>query len=858
MAIPDVTESECDETGHAILEIPPPLAYPLEQLAVGSCDIYATDGDVASDGREGKRMSISDDEMFHGDASGLSDGDDARFRQRTRTALLGETLELANFSAVTQATVVVALAWMFWGIVPNAYLATLAVAVTSLCAATFILTRHHRRRFRDCATRAAVRRGFLFAKAFAFALGLAWSTMPAMLLPVVDNSYRLVVIAVCAGLVSDAYVVGPIFSVAILLAAPVVAGLFVGLAGIEAPVGIYIAVLLAIYATFVFVSARRMCRLSHQRILDRLKVQEQSETIGLLLNDFEEGAGDWLWETDNAGRLRHAQGRLGELLSCDPHDLRHRTLAGILQAYADGPQGHDKVDVVVAAIQARTAFRDRSVRLRTPGGIRWWTLNGKPVLDEEGTFLGYRGVGSDTTAGREAQARIAFLAGHDNLTGLPNRAAFNEAVQRLCDDGVLTGRHGALFYLDLDGFKSVNDERGHGMGDRLLKAVAGRLTDLAGDDASVYRLGGDEFAVVVPDAGTREAETLAEGIVSELRRPFQIEDAWLDIGASVGIAYSPVDAVEPESLLTRADLALYGAKAAGKGRWQRFDPSLEEKALRHRQLDTDMRVALAAGEMELHYQPLVDMRTGRVVGFEALLRWNKPGHGWVSPGEVIPIAEATGFVVEIGRWALRRACTDARLWSDLRVAVNISSIHVRMPTFHDEVAAILRETGLAPENLEIEITESVLLDHGPEVLGNLKRLRAMGVRIALDDFGTGYSSLSYLTEFPFDKVKVDRSFVRDLQGRPEKVAVVEAIARMARALSMNVTVEGVETQAQLDVLRAKRCDVAQGFLYSPARPAGEVAALIERIEAPSQSTVASFDELARARMPALSLVRPAV
>jgi predicted signal transduction protein with EAL and GGDEF domain len=330
--------------------------------------------------------------------------------------------------------------------------------------------------------------------------------------------------------------------------------------------------------------------------------------------------------------------------------------------------------------------------------------------------------------------------------------------------------------------------------------------------------------------------------VAELRRPFQVDEAQLEIGVSVGIAYVPDDAIDPASLLMRADLALYAAKAEGKGCWRTFDPSLEERVVRQRQLDLDMRAALAADEMELHYQPLVDMRSGRVTGFEALLRWNKPGYGWVSPGEIIPIAETTGFIVEIGRWALRRACTDARDWPGLRVAVNISSIHVRMPSFHAEVAAVLRETGLAPGLLEIEITESVLLDHGPEVLENLKRLRATGVRIALDDFGTGYSSLSYLTEFPFDKVKVDRSFVRDLQGRPEKVAVVEAIARMARALSMNVTVEGVETRQQLDVLREKRCDIAQGFLYSPARPASEVAALIARIEGAALPHPAGEDE----------------
>jgi diguanylate cyclase (GGDEF)-like protein len=516
---------------------------------------------------------------------------------------------------------------------------------------------------------------------------------------------------------------------------------------------------------------------------------------------------------------------MAALLGVDAALLRHRTLSSLLREFADGGDA----EAVASAIEARVPFRDRTVRLRTSGGTRWLTLNGKPVLDAQGTFAGYRGVGSDATESREAQARIAFLAGHDNLTGLPNRGGFQEALVALGREARSAERRSALFYLDLDGFKAVNDTRGHLVGDRLLQEVAARLLAI-GEPHGVFRLGGDEFALVVRDLGRPEAEALASRIVAELRRPFQIDEARLEIGVSVGIAYVPDDAIEPSSLLMRADLALYAAKADGKGCWRCFDPSLEERVVRQRQLDADMRVALAADAMELHYQPLVDMRSGRVTGFEALLRWNKPGHGWVSPGEVVPIAEATGFIVEIGRWALRRACSDARAWPDLRVAVNISSIHVRMPGFHEEVAAILRETGLAPERLEIEITESVLLDHGPGVLENLKRLRATGVRIALDDFGTGYSSLSYLTEFPFDKVKVDRSFVRDLQGRPEKVAVVEAIARMARALSMNVTVEGVETRQQLDVLRDKRCDIAQGFLYSPARPASEVMALIARIE----------------------------
>ncbi|GAB6842703.1 diguanylate cyclase (GGDEF)-like protein [Methylorubrum rhodinum] len=780
--------------------------------------------------------------------------EDARLRHETRAAMLGETLQLAKYSAVTQAAVALALAYMFRDIAPHGYMAGLATAVILLCAATLTAARRYRHALGAAATERAIRRGFAASKLLALVLGLSWASMPAVLLPGMDNAYRVIVVAVCAGLVSDAYVVGPIFGVAVLLAAPVVAGLFVGLLGCEAPVGDYIAVLLAVYATFVFFSARRMCGLSYQRLWDRAVVQQQSETIGLLLKDFEEGTSDWLWETDAAGRLHHSRRRFAALFGRDAADLRDLDVMAVLRAIAAEGAARGDIEAVIAAVQARLPFRDLTVSLATTEGTRWWTLNGKPAFDRQGAFLGYRGVGSDVTASRAAQARIAFLAGHDALTGLPNRTNFQEVLEEVCREIHSSERRSALFYLDLDGFKVVNDTRGHLVGDRLLKEVAARLLDVCGSHG-VFRLGGDEFAVVVRDTGRAEAEALASRAVAALRRPYPIDETRLEIGVSVGIAYGPDDAIDPSSLLMRADLALYAAKADGKGCWRTFDPALEEKVQRHRQLDVDMRAALAADEMELHYQPLVDMRSGRVTGFEALLRWNKPGQGWVSPGEVIPVAEGTGFVVEIGRWALRRACTDALAWDGLRVAVNISSIHLRMPGFHEEVAAVLRETGLRPDLLEVEITESVLLDHGVEVLDNLNSLRALGVRIALDDFGTGYSSLSYLTEFPFDKVKVDRSFVRDLQGRPEKVAVVEAIARMGRALSMNVTVEGVETRQQLDVLREKRCDVAQGFLYSPARPASEVMALIGRIEGTVTVAPAAESGPAQDARPILSLVR---
>ncbi len=559
----------------------------------------------------------------------------ARLRRVTQAAMLGETLQLANYSAVTQAAVVMALAYMFRDAGPQGYMSGLACAVTALCAATLVTTRLYRATFKGAASEKAVQRGFAVSKLLALGLGVSWGTMPAVLLPTMDNAYRVILVGVCAGLISDAYVVGPIYAVAVLLTAPVIVGLLVGLSGCEAPVGTYIAVLLAIYAAFVYASAWRMCRLSYERFWDRAVVQDQSQTIGLLLKDFEEGASDWLWETDAAGRLNHSRRRFAKLLGKDPGEMDQVSALTLFRVLApDGPDKGD-IDAVIAAIRDKAPFRDMTVGLRTKDGVRWWTLNGKPAFDESGGFLGYRGVGSDVTADRAAKARISYLAGHDNLTGLPNRAAFQGAMSALCAEARSTERPGALFYLDLDGFKAVNDTRGHLVGDRLLAEVAGRLAALSGGHGA-FRLGGDEFAMVVRDLGRAGTEGLASKVVTEIARPYLVGGDMLEVGVSVGVAYVPEDAVEPSALLARADLALYAAKAEGKGRWRAFVPAMEDKALRHRSLDADMRAALAADAMELHYQPLVDMRSGRVAGFEALLRWNRPGEGWVSPARSSP------------------------------------------------------------------------------------------------------------------------------------------------------------------------------------------------------------------------------
>jgi diguanylate cyclase (GGDEF)-like protein len=759
----------------------------------------------------------------------------SRYRLQVRAGLLEETLKLATYSAVTHLIIAAAVAYFFWTSAPQAYLLGLLAWVAVVIVAATYLTWRYLRTYASAVSPAGVLWGCRISGGLALALGLAWATMPVVLFAPADGDERLIIVATAAGLISDAYVVGPLLSVSYLFAIPVILGSFVGLARCGEPVALSIGFLLVVYALFVVVSVGRMSRLSRQRILDRVRVEEQSETIGLLLNEFEAHASDWLWETDATGQFQHVSTRMAEVLGCPVAVLQHSAfealLAGRGEASRDTVHEADHSAELLDHLRQGRAFHEHLVAFPTPAGQRWLRLSGKPFLDQRGSFAGFRGVGSDVTQSREAEAHIAYLATRDALTGLSNRVMFHEVASEACAAAVseVQGAPVSLLYLDLDGFKTVNDSAGHATGDALLCQVGERLRVLLPADAQAFRLGGDEFAIL-HRGGDPAAEALAEAAIGALCAPYLIDGVRAEIGVSIGIACAPGDAAAPADLLRKADLALYSAKEAGKGRWQRFDRNLERRVQRWRELDEAMRAGLENGEMELHYQPLVSLQDGQVVGCEALLRWTRAGHGAVSPAEMIPIAESTGFVITIGRWALRQACAEALTWpAQMRVAVNISSIHFRLPDFFADVEAVLAETGLAPERLEIEITESIFLANTPHVLDNLRALRALGVRIALDDFGTGYSSLSYLTQFPVDKIKIDRAFVRDLSSRPECLTVIEAIMVIARDLRIDVTVEGVETEQQAALLRSRRCNSAQGFLYSPARPPGEVASLVERI-----------------------------
>jgi diguanylate cyclase (GGDEF)-like protein len=434
----------------------------------------------------------------------------------------------------------------------------------------------------------------------------------------------------------------------------------------------------------------------------------------------------------------------------------------------------------------------------------------------------------DVTEKRNSEKKIAFLAHHDALTGLANRVQLREHIERMLKDGE-RGAKAAILCLDLDNFKTVNDTLGHSVGDALLCAVAGRLQGLLREDDLVSRTGGDEFAIV--QAGNEPAmqasAALASRIVEAVSAPFEIGDHTVVIGASVGIAIAPDDGSDPDQLLKNADMALYRAKGEGRARFHFFEMEMDVKAQTRRLLELDLRKAIGSGEFELFYQPIVNLAENRITGFEALLRWNHPTRGRVPPNEFIPLAEETGLITSIGEWVIRKACIEAKTWpSDLRVAVNVSPVQFRSKGLASIVTSAVASAGLVPDRLELEITETVLMHNNEETLITLHQLQSLGVRISMDDFGTGYSSLSFLRSFPFDKIKIDQSFVRDVIDNPHSIGIIRAIADLGQSMGITTTAEGVETQQQLDQMRNEGCTEVQGYFYSRPVPASEIVALL--------------------------------
>jgi diguanylate cyclase (GGDEF)-like protein/PAS domain S-box-containing protein len=454
------------------------------------------------------------------------------------------------------------------------------------------------------------------------------------------------------------------------------------------------------------------------------------------------------------------------------------------------------------------------------------------VVTNPMTDGGWVATHEDITERRQAEEKIHFMARHDALTRLPNRLEFQEELEKALGSAN-RGESLGVLCLDLDRFKQANDTLGHPVGDRLLQAVAVRLQDCLREGDVVSRFGGDEFSILQRNVEQPNGATaLAARLIEMLDKPFDIDGNQVHIGVSIGISIAPADGADVERLLRNADLALYRAKAEGKGTFRFFEQAMDARMQARSKLEHDLRIGITNREFELYYQPVIRLDTQRIAAFEALLRWNHPERGVVMPMDFIPLAEEVGLIVPLGEWVLREACHQAAKWpSDIHVAVNLSPAQFKSRSIEQLVFSALAHSGLAPQRLELEITESVLLADEEATLATLHKLRAFGVRIALDDFGTGYSSLGYLRSFPFDKIKIDQSFIADLLTRKDSLAIVRAVTGLGTSLGMSITAEGVETLPQLDWLKKEGCTEVQGFLFSPPRPASELAEMIDRMGA---------------------------
>lgn len=730
-----------------------------------------------------------------------------------------------------------ALALLAAGLLPTWGLLTYAAAGLLVCLAQRLLDRriavgvgNHERLLRQyCAV--------------AIARGLLWSSTVAVCLAMAPDGTSPV-IAACATsvILIDALTLFPMPRHAIAIAAG-------GTAAIALPLlasGDGNASALAVAALFTLVFTHwAVFNLNYMFATRRLRTRvlvEANETVQLLLNQYDEDGSDWLVECDADGRIRNPSDRF-----CRAARRERDKLEGLFIADLFLPSS--EVERLLSNAFAGAPVRDFVVALEIDGERAWWSLNARPVLDRNGERIGWRGFIADVTKTRVAEEKVTYMAHYDVLTNLPNRSLFNTTLKRAFSRRP-SDQPLAVLYIDLDHFKAVNDTYGHALGDQVLAEAAQRIESAIPAGSMVARLGGDEFAVMLENlTDPSQAMAVAEAIAAAMDEPVIVSGQHLPLGASVGVALAPEHGVDGDEVVRAADLALYDAKARGRRGASMFDPALQEQALDRRQLELDLRSAIRRGELALHYQPLVEIDSGQVTGYEALLRWNHSTRGLIEPTSFIRIAEETGQIVQIGEWVLREALMEAATWpKHLSVSVNLSAEQLKDEALMATLIGALAASGVTPNRLELEITETVLMHDSVENLAILHKIRSLGVHIALDDFGTGYSSLNYLRSFPFDKIKIDRCFINGLDERPDNQAIIQAVVSLAGKLNIRTTAEGVESAEQLARLRADGCQQVQGFLFSRAVPASELKHEYERPDRISKGRQAiSLDDRRKSR-----------
>ena len=561
-----------------------------------------------------------------------------------------------------------------------------------------------------------------------------------------------------------------------------------------------------------------------------IALEERQQTVSLLLREFESSDADWLWQTNAKLAFRNVSARFSRAIGRSADELEGLSLRELLKSV---PRSDQSVRRLVATAEAAIARREPISELVLPvpvgGAVKNIELSARPTFSRSGRFTGYQGVGSDVTVARQAADRIAHMARHDALTGLPNRLQLLENLEVALDGASKRGEFCAVLLVDLDRFKTINDSLGHVAGDHLLQQVARCFETVISDEMTAGRLGGDEFAIVVPTVPSREElEQLCLALVGALQGPFLYRDQRLFVGASIGVAVGPEDGRTVEELIRNADLALYRAKDGSGNDIRFFEAGFHARAEERRKIELALHGAVDAGEFSLNYQPVVDAGTLEIRSFEALLRWHNPELGQISPTKFIPIAEETGMLGRIGEWVLRTACREAATWpKEVSIAVNVSPRQLRDPGFIVTLVSALTQAGLEPHRLELEVTETVFLELTAATQKILQQIQTLGVRLAMDDFGTGYSSLGYLRKADFDTLKIDRSFVQSMSAQdPESTAIIRAVVALAGSLGMKTVAEGVANDEQLELVRALGCDRIQGYIFSKPVSGATVRAML--------------------------------
>ena len=674
-------------------------------------------------------------------------------------------------------------------------------------------------------------------------LGLMWTLAVAGWFAELRADQQLLLSSLMVGMMcGGAFALAAVPQAASAYVATMTVGAVIALAQTGSTMHLYLLGLVILYSVVLCLCVSINAHAYTARLISEREVQRQGEVVGLLLRDFEEHSADLLWETDGSGRFSRASLRLASALNSSVAQLQNAGLVEALAACHAADQDGDQLGDVVVALRDGRPFRELAVAMRTDLGLRWWAVTAKPLGAAPGQAPGWRGVLADVTAARLSHERLAQMAHFDSLTGLANRPHLREHVQQVMARGASTqpreamphAEHDpnaviapiyqaaarlpklALVFLDVDHFKTINDTLGHAVGDAVLMEVALRLRASLRQADLAVRLGGDEFALVIEgEQDEQQVRVLAKRLVLALCQPLDIAGTTVPLSVSVGVALSPQHGSSLEELLVNADLALYSAKENGRGRFEVFAPHLGDRHRRRVLVAKELRGALERAEFDLAWQPQVDIGSWRAIGAEVLLRWRHPTLGLVSPVEFISVAEEAGLIASIGAWVLEQACAGARTLPEaMSVSVNASPAQLMREDFVATVARALQRSGLPAQRLEIEITESLFMDAVPVAMANLHGLRELGVRIALDDFGTGFSSLAYLLRFPFDVLKIDRAFVLELMARDDARTLVRSIVEMARAMGMGTVAEGVETAAQLEVLRQAGCDAIQGYLVA--------------------------------------------